>query len=225
MRVGSSSASVVDKDRLIGARGVFDDRDGVCGVGAVHQQAALNEAGGALSHVDGGHFARAGKALPVVIGKAFHVMPCQKADAAVACALGQALTDGGNGGRGRGDAGHDVPTDTGGFDGVDLFVEAPEKGCVAALQADDLRALPGMRDDQVIDLILGLGGPEPFLACIDEQRFTAGKLENFGANQPVVNDHVCLIEGAAGLERQKFRIARPGADERHMARCAPARSR
>ena len=166
------------------AREAFsDDRDGCLRVGAVHQKAALNEAGGALSHVDGGHFARASKALPVVIGKAFHVMPCQKANAAVARALGQALTDGGNGGGGRGDAGHDVPTDTGGFNGVDLFVKAPENGCVAALQADDLRTLPGMRDDQVIDLILGLGGPKAFLACIDKQRFTARKFENFRANQ------------------------------------------
>ena len=76
-------------DALVWTGGVHDNRHGRVGCGSVHHQAALDEAGRFLAHVDRGDLAWAGQRLPVVIGEALHVVPREQAHRGVAAAPGQ----------------------------------------------------------------------------------------------------------------------------------------
>ena len=133
--------------------------------------------------------------------------------------LREALTNGGHSGGGGGDAGDDMPARClRPRPSFDLFVEAPEDGGVAALEADDLSAIPGVFHQQGIDVLLPHLGAETLLAGVDHRGLATGQFKNACANKAVVDDHVRFIERATGFERQQFRITGPRTDKGHVTR-------
>ena len=70
-----------------------------------------------------------------------------------------------------------------------------------------------MFDDQRVDVLLGHRGAKALFARVHHHRLAAGQFQDFGADQPVVDHHVCLVQRAAGFQRQQFRITRASADK------------
>ena len=151
-----------------------------------------------------------------MIGEPFHVMAGQEPDRGVAPAFRQALPDGCDGGRGGGDPRHDVPADAMGVHGVDLFVQAAKDGGVAGFQTDHLGPRLRVFDQQIVDGFLRGRGAEAFLAHVDHQRLAAGEFEDLGADQPVVDHHIGLVQSAARLEGQQFGVTGAATDKSNV---------
>ena len=219
-------ASVVATTRSIGARGVFDDGHGRVGVGAVHHQAALHEAGGFLAHVDRGDLARPRHAAPVLFGEARHVMAGDDAQR-WRCGprrvrlwpMDAAATAGG------GQAGHDACSRGPRLQRLDLFVQPAEDAAVAALQPHHARARSAAWAT-IRALIVGLrgGGAEAFLARVDP-RAPAGRS---APARPAPTSRSWITTSASasarrGAQRQMVGVARAGADEGDLAGRVAAR--
>jgi len=91
---------------LIRAADVFNDGDGRFGGSTVHHQVSLQIPAAAFGHIDGGHGVLRGQTAPILFRKTCHIVTGQKAQFLIAATFRQALSDGGDSGRGRGDAGH-----------------------------------------------------------------------------------------------------------------------
>ena len=101
--------------------------------------------------------------------------------------------------------------------GVDLLAGAAEDQRIAALETNDALALFGEAHHQRVDVLLLAGRPEAGLADQHLPRLAAGEVEHVARHQIVEQDHVGRLQRAHGAQGQQFRIARPGADQRHRA--------
>ncbi len=103
----------------------------------------------------------------------------------------------------------------GSFERRNLLAGATEDHRIAGLQADHMLALPGELQHQIIDVGLRTRGTARALADHHALGLATGELQHIFGHQIVEQDDVRRLQRAHGLEREKLRIARPGAHQRH----------
>ena len=113
----------------------------------------------------------------------------------------------------RGHARHHLDRHAGGARGGQLLARATEDGGVPGLQAHDAAAAARLGDDQGADAVLRPGVRAHGLADVDPLGVAARELEHAGIDEPVVEDHVRLLQPRHGAERQQVPRPRPRADE------------
>ncbi len=117
-------------------------------------------------------------------------------------------------GRGRGHPGDDLEVDALGHQFLDLLGAPAEDERVAALQPDDHLAELGVLHEQFVDAVLGKGvQTATFLAGIDELRVFRHVVEQLGAGEIVVDDHLGVLEQVFAAQGDESGITRAGADE------------
>ena len=124
------------------------------------------------------------------------------------------MANGRRGAGGGGDSGHDCERDRLRVEGIGLFIEAAEYARISRFEAHNLRALLCMGDQQ---FLLRCGGAKAFLAYGNQNRLTPGQFQDIRRHQPVVDDNICFVQQAAGLQCQEFWITRPCAHDRDAA--------
>ena len=113
----------------------------------------------------------------------------------------------------RRDARHDVVVDAGRAQILE-FLAAPAKDeRIAAFQADDAVAALGVFAQQPMDGFLGDAVSASGFSDFDQLRLAARQLEDFRADQAVVQDDVGRLQRAQGIQRQEARVTRPGANQ------------
>ena len=132
-------------------------------------------------------------------------------------------------GRGRGaerggDSGNDAPRDTVGGEHLELLAATTEDQRIAALEARHPLALARQAHQQLVDTLL-LSAIADFLADEDPLGIAPCALEDRLGNQPVVENHVRLLQQLQRAQREQIRIAGTGADEVDLPGSAPRRRR
>ena len=127
------------------------------------------------------------------------------------------MRDGDAGRRGRRErrahAGHDFERHAGAGQRQRLLAAAPEHERIAALEPHD--ALPGAPEphQQLLDLALARSAGAHRLAHVELRRGLGRERQDFGADQPIVDDGIRRLQSSQRLERQQLRVARPRADQ------------
>src|SRR5262249_11990087 len=98
-----------------------------------------------------------------------------------------------------------------------LLPAAPEYERVAALEPQDATALPGVGNEQIVDVALPRGRASAPLAGVDDARTIARQIENTTIDQCVVDDDVGATEPVRGKEGQEARIAGAGSRQPYLA--------
>jgi hypothetical protein len=122
----------------------------------------------------------------------------------------------GGGSHARGDAGHDLEVDARLDQLLALLAPAPEDVRIAALEAADDEAGPGLLHDQVVDLVLGQGVVPALLAHVQDLAIRLAPLQEVGVGQVVVDHDVAGLDDLLGAQGQHARIARTGSDEEYV---------
>src|SRR6056297_542466 len=118
---------------------------------------------------------------------------------------------------GSGNSRHDLKPDAGIRQCLNLLATAPEDKRIAALEADNLLALPGQIHQSLIDLILRQGVVGPLLANMNHLCGVRDHGQYFRRNQTIVEDNLSGCNQPPGLECQQLGISRPGPNEGHLA--------
>ena len=121
---------------------------------------------------------------------------------------------------GGADAGYHLVVDPGAAQGLGLLAAAPEDERVAALQADHRAARPTVVDELLVDLGLA-GRPPGALAHVDELGARRRQLQQFTADQPVVDDHVGPAQQLGAAQGQQPRVPGTGPDQRDAHPATP----
>ena len=132
-------------------------------------------------------------------------------------AMGQRKSGIGGATRCSSDTGNDLEGYAGGGEGFKFFATASENERVAALEANDGKALARQIDQQFVDRFLGqrvLGG---FLAGIDAAGIRARQIHDAIADQVVENQHIGPGDQTRSLDRQQVGVAGAGTDQPDFA--------
>ena len=108
-----------------------------------------------------------GQGAPVDVGLAGAAVAGDDGEGRGDAAVGDGHAGGRGGGHGRGDAGHDLERDPGVDERLGLLAAPSEHERVAALEPDDPLPVPGERDEQGRDQLLGDRAARP-LADVDQ---------------------------------------------------------
>ncbi len=135
-------------------------------------------------------------------------------------ALGEAAMRERQAARGRGtergrDTRHDGVGNAVRLQHLELFTAAAENEGVTALQSRDALAAAGELNEQRVDALL-LAALAGFLADEDALRVAARALEHRLADQPVIKDHVRLLQQLQRPQGEQIRIPGAGADQIHL---------
>ena len=144
-------------------------------------------------------------------------MPGDDPDRGIAPPPRQALPDRGCRRDRRCQARHDRPAKAGAIQRLDLFIQPAENAAIAALEPHDAPPKLRLGHDQRIDVGLCRGRAEPLLAHIHQPRQRVRQRQHARSHQPVVNDHLGLLQGAQGAQGQVIRVARTGPDKGDLA--------
>ena len=211
-------------DRLPRPLGVLDQDHGKPGRCPMVQQAPGELGDAPRAHVDRHCAATLDEGQPFLAGGG-KVVALQQGDPA-----GHAPVREGDAGRGRArlegaDAGDDLEGDAGGLEGQGFFPSAAEDQRVAPLEPHHAPALPGVGQQERVDV--GLGGPAAATALPHRQG--QGPVREEGREtriqEGVEQHHLGLPQGAQPSEREQVRVARTGSDEADEAPWASFRNR
>jgi len=120
-------------------------------------------------------------------------------------------------GHGGGDAGNHLEGDPRGSQNLRLFASPAEDEGVAPLQAGHHISLPRFRHEEAVDLFLGEGVVAPLLPRVDQPGVFPGVIQEFLADQMIVNNHPGPADGLGALHRDQPRIAGTGADDVNLS--------
>gem|GEM_PF-3377343 len=168
-------------------------------------------------HVEDDGLVRLRERLPVQVHAAVLQVPGDEHHRLREIAMRERDTGIGRAARRRRDAGHHLEGDALGGERVDLLAAAPEDERVAALQAHHALAFAREAHQQVIDVLLRQRVLRALLAGVDALGLQAHQVEDRLRHQAVVHHHVGLLHEAQRAEGEQVRIARTGADQRHLA--------
>ena len=129
-------------------------------------------------------------------------------------AFGQTVSRGGGGGTGGGDAGDDLHRDAAGTRSGKFLPRAAEDARIAGFQTHHATALQRLGGDDVVDALLWPGMGADDLAHEDPFGIAAGQLQHVLADQPVVEDHVRLLQPLHRAQGQQVARAGARADQR-----------
>ena len=116
-------------------------------------------------------------------------------------------------GDGRTDAGDDFEIHTRFREFRRFLAATAENHRVAALESNDIFSRLGFLDDEAVDLILGHRVVLGALADVDFLAARLGPIQQLGAAQSVINEHVGEFDALLGAEGDKAEVAGAGADE------------
>lgn len=116
-------------------------------------------------------------------------------------------------GEGGGDARRDLNPDARRTQRRDLFAASAKNKGISALQADHPLALLSLFNQQSLDGLLGNGVVISLLTHIDARGIAPGEVQDLGADEPVVNDHVRFPKKARRTKGEELWIAGAGADQ------------
>ena len=132
-------------------------------------------------------------------------------------AVGQRHARVGTTGQRCGDAGHDLERDAVARQHFEFLAAATEHEWIAALEPHDAAPRPGMLEHQLVDPVLGDGVGARGLADRHPRRVAPRESQHLLRHQPVVQDHVRLLQGAHRTQGQQSRIPRTRAHQHHRA--------
>jgi hypothetical protein len=121
---------------------------------------------------------------------------------------------GDGGGRGGGDAGHNLKRNCGSGEGGDLFGGAAEVEWIAALEADDAAVRLGVFDHQLVDLVLGDDFCATALAYVMNFGGGSGELKDGLGDKVIVQKDVGGLNQAQSFYGEQVGVAGAGADQR-----------
>ena len=102
-----------------------------------------------------------------------------------------------------------------------FFAAAPKNKRVAALEPNDAQAASAPIDQQRADFFLRVSVVRFLLADIETFRPRRREIEKVRARKVVVENRIGLSEKTPGLERNQFRIARPGTHQVDLVHTGP----
>ena len=207
------------RDALVRAGAVLDDRDGRRRVAPVPPQPIADRRQSRDAHVERDGLPLLGERNPVERVDRFatvrgdqpqrlRVIAMRERHACV-CAAGQ---------RG-GDAGHHLERNAVGSEKLQLLTAPPEDEWIAALQAHDAAAGAGVLEHQLVNAFLRHGLRTGGLAHGDLLGIPAREREHLVGDEPIVQDHVRILQRAQCVQRQQARIARARTDQHDGAAC------
>ena len=101
--------------------------------------------------------------------------------------------------------------------GLGFFAAATENKRIAALESNDIFALPGVLDQQRFDLTLVSAMFSRLLTDIDQLRFSGSKLQQLMVRQLIEENHLRRFEAALAFKREQFRITWTRANQKYLA--------
>ena len=131
--------------------------------------------------------------------------------------MGEGNSAGGRRGKGSGDAGRHLNPDACRAQRSDLFAASAKDHGVTALQADHPLAPLGLLNEQRFNGFLGPGVVISRLTHVDAPGIAPSQVEDLGADQAVVDDHIRLPKEPRGTKGEELRIAWAGADQMNYA--------
>ena len=119
---------------------------------------------------------------------------------------------------GSGYARHDFEAHAGSRERFELLAAAAEDERIAALEPAHALALLRELHEQRVDLVLRHLRVAGRLADVDALSVAPREIEDLGRHEPVVQNHVCILQRSQRAQRQQPRIAGTGADQHDFAR-------
>src|SRR5262245_32431330 len=117
---------------------------------------------------------------------------------------------------------HDFEPHARSCEGFELLATATEDERIAALEPAHPLALLRELHEQRVDLVLGNLRTAARLADVDALSVATREIEDLRGHEPVIQDHVCILQRSQSTQRQQTRIAWTGADEHDLARVLAA---
>ena len=168
-------------------------------------------------HIDRDGLVRADERVPIEVDRPILAVARHEDAGLRVIAMGQGNAGIGGGSQGCRDAGQHGEIDPGGRERLQLLSAAAEDKRIAALEPHHPLALPGVLDQQRIDLLLSAADISGRLAHAYARRVAPRQIEDRGRHQPVVQDHIGVVQRPQSLEGQQFRIAGTRPDQPHLS--------
>ena len=196
---------------------LLDQRDRRGRSQTIGDQLLADQPQAAEPHVEDQRLGRTRQRLPIQVTAAILQVAGDEAHRLGVVAMSQRNTRVSRATGSRRDARHDLEADAGTGQGLELLPAAPEDEGVTALQAHHAMPGAGVIHQRLIDAFLGHAVIAARLADVQATCVRIGQRQNLVTDQAIMNDDIGLLQMAQRLERQQLRIARPRADQRHLA--------
>src|SRR5215831_6027967 len=185
------------------------------------EQPVRDQAGGRYAHIDEQRAFSAAKSGKIEMIEARLIAPGlvagNEGHAMRDIAMGKRHLQARGSGKPCGDAGGDLDLDAGVAQRCDLLAGATEHERIAALEPHDGLTRSRALDHQLLNLFLEDAMLALRFADWNQLDLAAGMFEHAGAGKPVIENNICDLQCAHGLEGQQLGIAGARTDEKDAA--------